>query len=68
MTNEEKNIIFDVVKTKLICRRAFKDADDEDAVSRYDAEITGVLCVISKLGLWDDYFNFIEGGDKKCSI
>lgn len=60
MTNEEKKLIFDLIETKKTCRRAFKDINDAETVERYTSEITGILCVISKLNLFDEYFEYIE--------
>ena len=65
MTNEEKKTIFDLLEVKRINQRAFLDVDDYETAERYDYEICGILCVISKLDLFDDYFHFLtEGGDK----
>ena len=64
MTNEEKNLIFETIETKKTCRRAFKEINDNDTVERYTSEITGILCVISKLNLFDDYFEYMERGSK----
>lgn len=64
MTNEEKNLIFEIIETKKSCRRAFQEINDNDTVEQYTSEITGILCVISKLNLFDDYFEYLVRGSK----
>ena len=64
MTNEEKKTIFDLLETKRINQRVFLDAGDYETTERYDHEITGILCVMSKLDLFDDYFHFLTEGEK----
>lgn len=59
MTNEEKKTIFDLLETKRIVQRSFLDIDDYEMSERYDYEICGILCVMSKLNLFDDYFHFL---------
>lgn len=64
MTNEEKKTIFDLLETKRIVQRSFSDVDDYEMVERYDYEIAGILCVMAKLDLFDDYFHFLTEGEK----
>ena len=64
MTSEEKNIIFELMDTKKNCWRAFKESSDTEMAAKYENEITGVLCVISKLNLFDDYFEYCRKESK----
>ena len=64
MTNEEKKIIFDLLETKRFNQGAFAHSGDYEIADRYEYEICGILCVMSKLDLFDDYFHFLTEGEK----
>lgn len=64
MTNEEKKTIFDLLEVKRINQRAFLDSNDYEIAEHYEFEICGILCVMAKLDLFDDYFHFLTEGDK----